>query len=48
MAVAATLSITAFAVSAEDMYRGAWYAVPGVSYMNTDGDIDANNGPAFF
>ncbi len=48
MAVAATLSIAAFAASAEDMYRGAWYAVPGVSYLSTDGDLNANNGGGAF
>ena len=48
LAVVATLSITAFAASAEDMYRGAWYAVPGVSYMDTDGDLEANNGGGAF
>ncbi|PPC88331.1 MAG: flagellar motor protein MotB [Methylotenera sp.] len=48
LAVAATLSLTAFAVSAEDMYRGAWYAVPGVSYMNTDSDLEADNGGGGF
>lgn len=44
LAVAATLSLAAFAVSAEDMYRGAWYAVPSINFMSTDGDLDANNG----
>jgi OOP family OmpA-OmpF porin len=44
IAVAATLGLAAFAVSAEDMYRGAWYAVPSVNYMSTDSDLDANNG----
>ena len=44
LAVAATLSLTALSASAEDMFRGAWYAVPGISYMNTDSDLDANNG----
>ncbi len=48
LAVAATLSLTAFSVSAEDMFRGAWYAVPGVSYMNTDSDLDADNGGGAF
>ncbi len=48
LAVAATLGLAAFAVSAEDMYRGAWYAVPGVTYMNTDGDLNASNGPGVF
>jgi OOP family OmpA-OmpF porin len=40
--------LAAFAVAAEDMYRGAWYAVPGVSYMNTDSDLDADNGSGAF
>ncbi len=48
LAVATTLGLAAFAASAEDMYRGAWYAVPGVSYMNTDSDLDANNGGGAF
>jgi len=47
-AVAATLGLAAFAATAEDMYRGAWYAVPGVSYMNTDSDLEANNGGGAF
>ena len=48
LAVAATLGLTALTVSAEDMYRGAWYAVPGVSYMDTDADLEANNGGGAF
>ncbi len=48
LAVAASLGLAAFSASAEDMYRGAWYAVPGVSYMNTDSDLDANNGGGAF
>ena len=43
IAVAASLGMAAFAASAEDMYRGAWYALPGVSYMHTDSDLEANN-----
>jgi len=43
MAVAATLGMAAFSASAEDMYRGAWYAVPGVSYMAADKDLETNN-----
>lgn len=46
--VVAALAMSAFAANAEDMYRGAWYAVPGVSYMNTDSDLDANNGGGAF
>lgn len=48
MAIATTLGLTAFSAVAEDMYRGAWYAVPGVSYMNTDSDLEAKNGPGVF
>ena len=48
LAVAATLGLAAFAASAEDMYRGAWYAVPGVSYMHTDSDLEADNGGGGF
>ena len=40
LAVAATLSITAITASAEDMFRGAWYAVPGISYFHADSDAD--------
>jgi OOP family OmpA-OmpF porin len=48
LAVATTLTLAAFSAAAEDMYRGAWYAVPGVSYMHTDSDLDANNGGGAF
>jgi OmpA-OmpF porin, OOP family len=48
IAVAATLGLASFAASAEDLYRGAWYAVPGISYLNTDSDLDANNGGGAF
>lgn len=48
IAVAASLGMAAFSASAEDMYRGAWYAVPGVSYMDTDSDLGAKNGGGVF
>jgi OOP family OmpA-OmpF porin len=48
IAVATTLGLAAFTAGAEDMYRGAWYAVPGVSYMDTDGDLEADNGAGGF
>lgn len=48
LAVAATLGLTALSASADDMFRGAWYAVPGVSYMNTDSDLEADNGAGGF
>lgn len=43
IAVAATLGFVAFSASAEDMYRGAWYAVPGASYTNPDSDLESRN-----
>lgn len=46
LAVATTLGLTALAVSAEDMYRGAWYAVPGVSAINPDNDLEADSSGA--
>ena len=48
LAVIASLGITALSVSAEDMYRGAWYALPGITYMDTDSDINASNGGGAF
>lgn len=48
IAVAASLGMAAFAANAEDMYRGAWYALPGISYMHTDSDLEANNGGGGF
>jgi OmpA-OmpF porin, OOP family len=48
LAVAATLGFTTLTASAEDMFRGAWYLLPGLSYMNTDSDLDANNGGGAF
>jgi OmpA-OmpF porin, OOP family len=47
-AVAASLSLASFAASADDMFRGSWYVLPGISYMNTDSDLDANNGGGAF
>ena len=43
LAVAATLSMTAFAASAEDMFRDAWYVVPSVNYMHADNDLNTKN-----
>ena len=48
LAVATTLTLSAFSVAAEDMFRGAWYVVPGASYMNTDNDLDADSGRGAF
>lgn len=44
LAVAATLSLSAFSASAEDMYRGAWYGGAGIGAMDTDNDLEAGNG----
>lgn len=43
MAVATTFGLAAFSASADDMYRGAWYALPGINYNWTDGDVDADD-----
>ena len=48
IAVLATLGLTAVTASADDMYRGAWYALPGISYQNTDRDVNASNGGGVF
>jgi OOP family OmpA-OmpF porin len=48
IAVAATLGLTVLSASADDMYRGAWYALPGISYMDTDSDLNAGNGGGAF
>ena len=48
LAVAATLSLTAVTASADDMFRGAWYLLPGASLMHTDSDLDADNGHGAF
>ena len=48
LAVAATLGLAAFAATADDMYRGAWYLVPGASYVHPDSDIDSRNGGGAF
>lgn len=42
--LALTLSLTALQAQAEDMYRGAWYALPTINYTNTDNDIHSENG----
>lgn len=47
-AVAATLALISLASSAEDMYRGSWYALPGISYMDTDNDLEAGHGRGAF
>jgi OOP family OmpA-OmpF porin len=41
--VAAVLGIVVTPASAEDMYRGAWYALPGISYNWTDSDLKADD-----
>jgi OOP family OmpA-OmpF porin len=48
IAVLATFGMISVTASAEDMYRGAWYVLPGISYMNTDNDLNANNGGGGF
>ncbi len=43
LAVAGVFGLSATIASAEDAYQGSWYVLPGVSYMNTDSDLDADN-----
>lgn len=43
MLVAAALGMAATSALAEDMYRGAWYALPGLSYNWTDSDLNAQD-----
>jgi len=43
MLLVATLGVTANPSFAEDMYRGAWYALPGISYNWTDSDLKADD-----
>ena len=46
--VATALSLLQFNAVAEDMYQGAWYVMPGASYIDTDNDLDANHGGGLF
>jgi len=43
LAVAGFIGLSTFAASADDAYQGSWYVLPGVSFMNTDSDLDADN-----
>ncbi|HEU4708337.1 MAG TPA: outer membrane beta-barrel protein [Methylophilaceae bacterium] len=43
LAVAGTLGFGISAASAEEAYTGSWYAVPGVSVMHADSDLDADS-----
>ncbi len=43
-ALAAALGLSSTSVFAEEeMYKGAWYALPGISYNWTDNDLKAND-----
>jgi OOP family OmpA-OmpF porin len=49
LAVAGVLALTAFNATAEGAFDGSWYAVPGVSAVVTDTDLQANTiGPGVF
>ena len=48
LAVASAFVFASQVAQAEDMYRGAWYVVPGATYMNTDNDLEADNGGGGF
>lgn len=43
LAIAGVLGFGVATASAEDAFEGSWYLVPGVSYMNADSDLDADN-----
>ncbi len=44
LVLGAVLSLVALNALANDSYSGAWYAVPGVSLIDTDKDLAAKNG----
>ncbi|MDZ4099493.1 MAG: OmpA family protein [Methylophilaceae bacterium] len=48
LAIAGVLGFGVATASAEDAFEGSWYLVPGVSYMNSDSDLDADNGAGGF
>jgi len=49
LAVAGALGLGASTVMAQEAYTGSWYAVPGVSIMHPDSELDADNtGPGGF
>ena len=43
-----TLMLISTSASAENMYRGAWYAVPGASFVDTDSNLSADNSGGVF
>jgi OOP family OmpA-OmpF porin len=47
MLVASTIAVGG-AANAADMYDGAWYLLPGASYMNTDSDVESDNAAGGF
>jgi OmpA-OmpF porin, OOP family len=49
IAVACTLCSVALSVTGEEMYRGAWYALPGASILRADSNFEAKqHGGGFF
>lgn len=42
--VAASLVLSTFNAFAEEAYSGSWYALPGVSYLNTNSELKADDG----
>ena len=44
LALMASLGVASFSALAEDeAYKGAWYALPGISYNWTDSDLRAKD-----
>ena len=49
LALLATFGFASFsAVAEDDAYKGAWYALPGISYNWTDSDLKADDGVGGF
>jgi len=47
-AIATSIALISMNSLAEDMYRGGWYLVPGVSEVITDQDLNAKNAQGVF
>src|ERR1051325_5047696 len=43
LAVAGVLGLGAMSASADDAYQGSWYALPGISIMHADHDLNAED-----
>jgi OOP family OmpA-OmpF porin len=48
IAIAGALSLSAMTAAADEAYEGSWYALPGVSFMDPDSDLESDNGGGGF